>query len=311
MQTNVATIKKNAEVEIVRREWLNWLLLERGCSVNTVSRYEIDSRHFLLFLQDYIGVSISIRQVLDVDITTLRAWLKYRHEEKYAVSSTCAAVSGVKSLYEYMDRFYGWANSAVEVLKQPKKPQLVPRAVTEDIAQRLCEGIFQIAGKSWVKHRDRALLTLIYATGMRISEALSLKVDDLVQNSVCVKGKGGKERMVPLLPVVGQEVRAYLKQCPHKLSKSDVLFVGVMGKPLRAGIVNKTVRELRIKLGLPDHVTPHTLRHSFATHLLNHGADLRSIQELLGHESIITTQRYTHVETNRLFAVYKQAHPRA
>ncbi len=292
--------------------WKVWLASEKRFSSNTLESYERDVLAFLDFMSKYLGGLLTSRSLGELQLRDFRSWLSERRNKDYNNASTARALASLRSFYRYLDRFEDIHNAAIFNMRTPKKEKSLPRALSQEQASAAVE---QLAGGSsldWINKRDIALLTLIYGTGLRISEALDLKVKERPKfDSIVIKGKGNKERMVPILPVIKEAIEDYLKACPLGLTDNDPLFVGVRGKKLQPAIFQKKIQEVRRALGLPESATPHAFRHSFATHLLQNGVDLRSIQELLGHASLSTTQRYTDVDSNRLLEVYSKAHPRS
>jgi integrase/recombinase XerC len=227
-------------------------------------------------------------------------------------SSTARAMSVLRGFYRWLERNGYGANHAIRAMRSPKRPHGIPKPLTVADTGLLLDSLDLLPGEPWETQRDVALFTLLYGCGLRISEALDLNRGAApVSDSLTVTGKGNKQRMLPVLPVVREAVRAYLTLCPWQPGDDAPLFLGVRGKRLNPGVAQKRLRQLRLLLGLPDSVTPHALRHSFATHLLSGGGDLRAIQELLGHASLSTTQRYTEVDSDSLMATYRAAHPRA
>ncbi|MEQ1789969.1 MAG: tyrosine recombinase XerC [Rickettsiales bacterium] len=303
----------NAVIE----QWEDWLVELRQSSKYTVISYKNDLSNFLIFIAEHLGEKIGFTQLRGLDSKDMRAWLASRAmvgygEKKYEASSNARALSTIKSFFRYLEKQEKCKNAAIYYIRAPKIKRSLPRALDEQQAADALAGIVSQNTESWVNARDTALLLLIYGCGLRIGEALSLKYDDIPKGeSLIVTGKGNKQRKLPVLPVVRAAIEEYVAECPYKFSSDSPLFWGLRGKPLDAGIFQRQVRALRVKLNLPETTTPHAFRHSFATHLLSAGGDLRSIQELLGHVSLSTTQRYTHVDKNRLMAAYKNAHPRA
>ena len=225
-------------------------------------------------------------------------------------------MAAVRGFFRYLDRRHGVHNPALQAMRTPRLPHRVPRPLAESDARELIVTAGADARQPWLGLRDTALLLLLYGAGLRIGEALSLDrraigVDPRALRSLRVRGKGDKERLVPVLPIVAEALAAYLAACPAPPLPDEPLFKGARGGRLQQGVVQKQVRQLRVGLGLPETATPHALRHSFATHLLGEGADLRAIQELLGHASLSTTQGYTEVDARRLISLYARAHPRA
>ena len=237
--------------------------------------------------------------------------------ENYARTSTARAMAAVRGFFRYLDRRHGVHNPALQAMRTPRLPHRVPRPLAEDRRPRPDRSPpAPTRAQPWLGLRDTALLLLLYGAGLRIGEALALNrraigVDPRALRSLRVRGKGDKERLVPVLPIVAEALAAYLAACPAPPLPDEPLFKGARGGRLQQGVVQKQVRQLRVGLGLPETATPHALRHSFATHLLGEGADLRAIQELLGHASLSTTQGYTEVDARRLISLYASAHPRA
>ena len=293
-------------------EWGAWLAHERRMSPHTVAAYGRDLTDFLDFLVMHIGGPLTLDGLADLRTADFRAWLSARAERGLARSSTARALSTLRSLFRRLEKQGHLSSTALANLRTPRLPRSVPKALSEAEAAAAIAAAGERAAQPWIAKRDIAVLTLLYGAGLRIGEALGLNRGAAPSGpSMRITGKGGKERLVPLLPVVVEAVAQYLDACPHALGPDDPLFVGVRGRRLQASQVQATVRRLRTALGLPETATPHALRHSFATHLLARGGDLRSIQELLGHASLTTTQRYTAVDTARLAEVYRAAHPRA
>jgi len=293
--------------------WRSLLLTERRASEHTVSAYLRDVCAFLNFLSEHCGGTVSLETLFALKPGDFRAWLAMRSTAGYARSSTSRALSSVRMLFRYLDREGLGHNPAIGAVRGPRLPRAVPKALsrpeTEDLLQAMDQGE---AAPAWITARDIAVVLLLYGCGLRTPEALDLNKRDMPRDdSLTVVGKGGKARMVPVLPAVREALDTYLSTCPHALTPNGPLFVGVRGGRLSPRVVQKRVQALRLALGLPRETTPHALRHSFATHLLAAGGDLRAIQELLGHASLSTTQRYTDVDSAHLLEVYGKAHPRA
>jgi len=292
-------------------EWQEWLRHVRRGSEYTIVSYANDLQHFCSFLSEHLGGRVNIKALEKLETRDIRAWLASRLHE-YEASSTARALSTVKSFYRYLEKQDILANSAVFHTRGPKLKKALPKALAEDQAQQALEMVGTQHEEEWVNKRDLALLILIYACGLRISEALSLTYKDIpTSDSLSIVGKGKKQRMVPVLPIVKEAISDYVHSCPYPFTATTPLFYGQRGKALDPAIFQLQLRKLRASLNLPESTTPHAFRHSFATHLLSAGGDLRSIQELLGHASLSTTQRYTHVDKTRLMNAYKNAHPRA
>jgi len=292
--------------------WRDWLEVERRFSRHTVTAYLGDLTAFLNFFATHRGGAVRLRDLADAGLSDFRAWLAGRTTNGAAASSRARAVSALRNFYGWLDRSGILHNPKIEVLTTPKLPRSSPKPIAVGDATALLEAAEDFVDEPWIGLRDRALFTLLYGCGLRISEALALDRGALpFSESLRVLGKGRKERVVPILPAVALAVANYARSCPFTGGKDAPLFVGAMGKRLDPAIAQKAMRSLRRQLQLPDTATPHALRHSFATHLLAGGGDLRAIQELLGHASLSTTQRYTEVETEQLLSVYRDAHPRA
>ncbi len=295
--------------------WLHHLEHERRVSPRTLEAYGFAARRYVGFLEQHRSEALSATSLGGVTAAELRAWLAHLRGGATPLSprSLSQALSAVRTFHRYLDRRLGVENAAIALVRGPKVRPGAPRPVSEDQARgMLAEPMLDPDREDWEAARDEAVLTLLYGCGLRISEALSLvRSDAPLGESLRILGKGGKMRIVPVLPAVREAVDAYLEKLPYALSREDRLFRAKRGGPLSPRHVQATVQGLRGRLGLPDSATPHALRHAFATHLLGAGADLRSIQELLGHASLSTTQRYTQVDAAGLMAVYAKAHPRA
>ena len=291
--------------------WRRWLAVEKRASTHSLAAYERDLAAFLAFLAEYQGGAASLAALKKLNRGDLRAWLTDRARRGLKASSTGRALSVLRGFFRFLARRKLVENAVVLALKNPKMPKAVPRALTQAEAADALENIGELSEEPWVAKRDTALLTVLYGCGLRLGEALSLRRRDQAaarSGRLTVTGKGRKQRVVPVLPIVAAAIDDYVAACPHR---HDPLFLGVRGGPLNPRIVQDRLQRLRLLLGLPASATPHALRHSFATHLLAGGGDLRAIQELLGHASLSTTQRYTDVDAAGLMAVYDRAHPRA
>ena len=275
--------------------------------------YRRDLDAFLAFLGGHLGASPGLADLAGLTTADFRPWLARRARDGLARSSTARALSAVKSFFRHLDRRGLVSNPAVGSVRAPKLPRQVPRPLTTDDATDVLALADDPGRPRWVARRDLALLMLLYGAGLRIGEALSLDVRDArnAGETMRIAGKGGKERVAPMLPRVRDALRAYLEVRPDGAPARSPLFVGVRGGRLDPAVAQRRFRELRAALGLPVSATPHAMRHSYATHLLGAGADLRTIQELLGHASLSTTQRYTAVDAEALLEVYRGTHPRA
>jgi integrase/recombinase XerC len=302
----------DAELGDAARRWLAALARERRASRHTVDAYGRDLARFLAFLAEHRGGLPGLAEISALAPADFRAYLAMRAQAGLAASSTARALSGLRSFVRFLAREQLGENVSLALVRRPRTPKPVPKALTVEEAAESLELAEEIAIKPWMGARDLALMTLLYGCGLRLGEALSLtRAQAPKSDALVVTGKGNKQRIVPVLPAVIEAVEKYLAACPFQLAASDPLFVGARGGPLNPGVVQRQMRRLRAILGLADSATPHALRHSFATHLLGAGGDLRSIQELLGHASLSTTQRYTAVDQTHLAAVHRAAHPRA
>jgi len=291
--------------------WRRWLRSEKRVSPHTRAAYDADLGAFLHFLARHLGGPINLEALGDLRPADFRAWLANRVMAGFEKSSTARALSVVRGFFRFLDRQGEVHNAAVGVVRGPRVPRSVPKALTVGEAADALDGIAELASEPWIGARDTAVLTFLYGCGLRIGEALGLdRRTAPLGETLMLTGKGGKTRMVPVLPAVQRAVDDYLARCPYQLDPDDPLFVGARGKRLNSRQIQGAVQRLRGWLGLPESATPHALRHSFATHLLAGGGDLRTIQELLGHASLSTTQRYTDVDAARLMDVHRAAHPR-
>ena len=301
--------------EQARQAWLQHLAHERRASPRTLEAYGFAAGRYIAFLERHRGEAIRVSDLATVTAAEVRAWLAHLRSGDHPLSprSLSQALSAIRTFHRFLDRRMDAPNAAIALVRGPRVKPGAPRPVTEDQAQgMLAEPAIDPDREDWEAARDQAVLSLLYGCGLRISEALSLKRSDAPLSDVIrITGKGNKTRMVPVLPAVREAVDAYLAALPFVVAPDDPLFRAKRGGALSPRHVQATVQILRGRLGLPASATPHALRHSFATHLLGAGADLRSIQELLGHASLSTTQRYTEVDAAALLSVYNQAHPRA
>ncbi len=292
--------------------WQAWLADERRASTHTLDNYARDVLAFLRFLAGHLGRRPDLAALEGLTPADVRAWLAARQQAGMARTSTNRAMSSVRTFFRFLDRTARASNPAPEAVKTPSPPRQVPRALSPEDAREAIGTVGALSDQPWIARRDIALFTLMYGCGLRIAEALDLNRGDVPEgDTLRIHGKGRKDRVVPVLPVVRQAIADYLEHCPWPGGPDAPLFVGARGKRLNPGVVQRQMRRVRALLGLPPGTTPHALRHSFATHLLAGGGDLRTIQELLGHSSLSTTQRYTEVDTARLAEVYRDAHPRA
>jgi integrase/recombinase XerC len=297
--------------------WLAYLSAERRMSPRTVEAYERDVRQFLVFLSAHLGSRATLAALARLEPLDVRAFMAARRSDGVGSRSLMRMLAGARSFARFLERNGKGKVGALSAVRTPKLAKTLPKPLAIPAAKRIAEPELR-AGEErapWILARDAAVLALLYGSGLRISEALGLKRKDFPPpgqgDAITVVGKGNKARMVPLLAQVAALVAEYVALCPYAPAADGPLFVGAKGGPLSARVVQLTMARLRGALALPDTATPHALRHSFATHLLARGGDLRAIQELLGHASLSTTQIYTAVDTERLLEVYRSAHPRA
>lgn len=292
-----------------------WLDHERalaGVADNTLKAYRADVLGFMAFLTQHNGDAQGLAPLARVTLSDMRAWMAHERGRGVAARSLARALSAVKSFYRWLAPREGFEPTAVLSTRAPKFQPKLPRPLTAPAASDMIDQIGLQARAPWVAARDTAVVTLLYGCGLRISEALSLQGRDAPLPPVLrITGKGGKTRIVPVLDVAREAVAGYLRLCPHAQTADAPLFRAIRGGPLAPRAIQKVVEQTRLQLGLPATATPHALRHSFATHLMAAGGDLRSIQELLGHASLSTTQAYTAVDAAQLMAVYDRAHPKA
>lgn len=293
-------------------DWREFLQHEKNVSKHTLRAYTGDLTHFVKFLVTHIGKEPCLDDLSEIGIRDFRSWMSKKAIDGTGNASRARSLSGVKSFLNWLDKQGIMHNAAINTVRSPKLPHKLPRPLQENQAARVLENADLLVKEDWIGQRDRALFTLLYGCGLRIDEALSLNVADLPKDGfIRVVGKGNKERQVPVIDIVEETLNAYIDQRPLAALPETPLFIGSRGGRLNQGVAQKSMRELRVTLGLPETATPHALRHSFATHLLQNGANLREIQELLGHSSLSTTQRYTEVNAEELMRIYKSAHPRS
>ena len=288
--------------------WRQHLALDRRRSTHTVRAYMATAERLIAFLTEHRGEAVTAAGLARVDQADLRAFLTARRMDGIGNGSAARELSAVRGFL----KFTGGEDARVPLLKGPKVKRGLPRPISPDEAVALAGEIAETAREGWIGARDWAVLLLLYGAGLRIGEAMGLLGDVLpLSDTLRVSGKRGKTRIVPLLPQVRAAIEAYVVVCPYPMAREEMLFRGARGGPLSAALIRRAVQGARGRLGLSDRTTPHALRHSFATHLLGRGADLRSLQELLGHASLSSTQIYTQVDAAHLLDVYRNAHPRA
>ena len=301
-----AEIKYNVDrlLNEVVKDWLQWLKDERRYSEHTVDAYARDLSQFFAFFEQ----PQSIGSLSKMQITDFRRYISSRHCQLITKSALSRKLSSIRNFFHWLDRRGIVQNSAISILSSPKKDKVLPRALDVPQAKGLIEEAPNFERENWQQLRDIAIFTLLYGCGLRISEAVNTNIGDFDnQDFLRIKGKGKKERIVPILPVVITAINTYLDACPYSHNLGDPIFLGARGERINPRIIERQMEKIRNYMGLPSNLTPHSLRHSFATHLLANGTDLRSIQELLGHSSLSTTQRYTEVEISQLQKEYNQA----
>lgn len=305
------------EVAAAVAQWLTHLGAERRMAANTVAAYARDVRQFLGFVQRHGGEPPSLATLRSLGVADVRAFMADRRAGGASSRSLMRGLAGVRSFARFLERHGSGRLAALAAVRTPSPPPLLPRPLAVAAATTVADPGVHAAGarEPWIAARDAAVLALLYGSGLRISEALGLTVADIPApgdgDTLTVTGKGGRTRMVPVLAPVLQLIADYFMLCPYPRVADAPAFVGARGGPLSPRIIQLAMASLRGALGLPDTATPHALRHSFATHLLSRGGDLRSIQELLGHASLSTTQVYTGVDAGRLMEVFRASHPRA
>lgn len=303
-------IKYNASREIKQliAQWQSWLLNERRYSPHTLDAYSRDLSGFFDFAAEHLGKVPETADLAKLEVRDFRAYLSQRAARHIDKSSLARELSTLKNFFKWLARYDILRNPALSVIRTPRRAKVLPKALEVNDTFNVIDEAQNLASNSWQGLRDTAIFTLLYGCGLRISEALSLNVGDIGNNDFLrIKGKGNKERIVPLLPVVVENINKYLAECPYQPKQGEPLFLGARGDRLVPRIIQRQMQKIRAYLGLPDNLTPHALRHSFATHLLAEGIDLRSIQELLGHASLTTTQRYTDVQIETLKKEYDKA----
>jgi integrase/recombinase XerC len=290
-----------------------WLAAQKavhGVSDNTIDAYARDVAAFLAFMTDHHGQSQGLAALARIDTTDMRAWMAHARAHGVGARSLARKLSAVKGFYRWLAAREGFEPTAVLSIRAPKFQPKLPRPLSPEAAQEVIATLEMQSAQAWIAARDEAVVTLLYGCGLRISEALSLTGATVpMAEMLRITGKGGKARLVPVIAPARDAVARYAEACPFEITRAGPLFFGVRGGALGARAVQKVVERTRAQLGLPATATPHAMRHSFATHLLNAGGDLRAIQDLLGHASLSTTQAYTGVDTARLMEVYDRAHP--
>lgn len=293
-------------------DWLAHLAGVRRLSDHSCAAYRHDIAVFLRFMSGHLGGAVACADLERLRLADFRSFLAERRRAGLSPRSVARALSAVRAFYRYLAQNDILENAALAAVRSPKLARTLARPLSPERAKAVTREIETLSAEPWVAARDGAVVLLLYGCGLRISEALGLNREVLpLGEALMIRGKGGKDRLVPLLPIVREAVADYVRRCPFTPPPGGPLFLGVRGRRLGARLIQRRLQVLRGALGLPDSATPHALRHSFATHLLSNGGDLRTIQELLGHASLSTTQHYTKVDAARLMDAYDKAHPRA
>lgn len=290
--------------------WIKYLSSIKNLSENTTISYRNDLSKFFIFFQNHIEKNLGLKEIENIEISEFRSFLTYRRNSNISSNSIARNISALKSFFSYLIKNDKIKKCSIFSLKSPKLKKSLPRPINAELVIEVIRHSEKIEDEKWVGLRNKSILLLLYGCGLRISEALSLDYDDIHNDDhILIKGKGEKERVVPMMPYIKEGIENYLKVCPKEILAGDPLFIGKRFSRLSPRIIQYALEKIRVELSLPETATPHALRHSFATHLLDSGGDLRTIQELLGHSSLSTTQKYTKVETSKLLDTYKKSHP--
>lgn len=293
-------------------KWQDWLTFEKNVSRHTTRAYASDLSHFITFLYDHLGKQPSLNDLSQISLRDFRSWLARKTNEGNSNTSRARSLSGIRNFLGWLDKQGIMHNAAIKTVRTPKKAHKLPRPLAQKQALEVTLNAGTFEKKDWIGNRNTALFMLLYGCGLRIDEAITLNIRDLPRDGFLrVIGKGRKERQIPILDIVEKALSNYLEVCPYPTHPERAIFLGSRGERLNQGVAQRAMRIMRTAFGLPENATPHALRHSFATHLLQNGANLREIQELLGHVSLSTTQRYTEINATELIKIYKAAHPRA
>jgi integrase/recombinase XerC len=306
------TLGISAQARDALENWLASMAALKGASENTLNAYRADVLDFIAFMTNHYAEAQGLGPLSRITVSDMRSWMAHLRGQGAAPRSAARKLSAVKSFYRWLSEREGFEATSVLAARAPRFQKKLPRPLSADAARAVIDTVGDQGRADWIGARDAAVVTLLYGCGLRISEALGLTGRDLPLGDVLrIIGKGGKERIVPVIPAAREAVARYVKMAPFPIGTHDPVFRGARGGPLQARMVQKVTAAARMQLGLPSTATPHAMRHSFATHLLEAGGDLRAIQELLGHSSLSTTQAYTAVDTVHLMKVYEKAHPKA
>ena len=300
--------KFSEDLQKLVQNWLDQLIIQLYYSDHTVICYRRDLLNFLNFLNEHEGTIIDLQVLKSLKLSDFRAWLSHRVSNDLSARSNARALSSVKSFFYYVAKLNFLDTKIIDSVHRSKLSKLLPKPISEDnIMNFLNQKFYFDSDPQWVTNRDRALYTLLYSTGLRINEALNIKTKD-IEPEMKIRGKGKKDRVIMLFPITLQRIEIYVDTCPYNLI-DNFLFLGVRGKKLNASTVDMRLKRLQVINELPEHSSAHAFRHSFATHLIQKGADLRSVQELLGHESLESTQIYTDIDDYNLLRIYEKTHP--
>jgi integrase/recombinase XerC len=303
-------LKINLDIVKILNEFLEYMEIQKRSSHNTIIAYQSDIFYFLKFFAKKLQHSPSKEELAKLELKDFRNWLIARNNNGFDKNSTIRAISVIRNFFAFMEKRNFLYNSHLKNLSSPKKDKNIPRAIDQVDIKSITFAVEKFTTQDWCQKRDLAIIFLIYSTGLRISEAFSILKSEIKQDYIKICGKGDKERSIPLMPMVKEKITDYLKKCPYKIGENNEIFLGSRGGVYNKTIFQKLIRDIRKYLQLPESITPHAFRHSCATHILEKGGDLRSIQELLGHASLSTTQKYTKVNKNHLMTSCLESHPR-
>ena len=298
----------NKELKKIISKWQDWLILQRNYSLHTAQSYLSDLYIFLEYLST--NGSVDLITLKQLDVKDFRMFFSVRAKKGISKTSIAREEASIRSFFKWLDENNILKNTSVFQISKPKLDKVLPRSVDVSSAFDIIEKARKECKEPWIGFRDMAIFTLLYGCGLRISEALSLNIEDINNNEfIKIKGKGNKDRYVPLLPEVLDSIKIYINNCPYNIKPQEPLFLGARGERVTPRVIQRSLQKIRTILNLPDSITPHALRHTFATHLLKEGTDLRSIQELLGHSSLSSTERYTDIDLNKIKTEYHKAFP--
>lgn len=294
----------------LKNKWLGFLKNERKYSAHTIKSYDNDLADFSLFYQNYTNHELSDELLKKLELQEVRAWLAQLHNTNHSTRTLARKLAALRSFFRYLAKYEAIDNKVSHHIKLRNYDNFLPRAIDQNAVEKILEQSLTINNTNWISLRDYAILLLMYGCGLRISETLSLTRNMINDEFVVISGKGNKMRSVPILPQIKQAIDQYIAHCPYQINNQEPIFLGQKGMMLNPRVFRRDLIKLRRELNLPEFVSPHSFRHSFATHLLEAGADLRSIGELLGHKNLSTTKIYTKINRYRLFEVYHKTHPR-